>query len=115
MTPILIITHLPDKESAHLLSQQLVQMRLAACVSILAECTSVYRWEDNIETANEIPVLIKTQAQHYSQVERIITTLHPYELPEVIAVSVDKGLPAYLKWLANETSDSKPDIKNKSD
>ena len=103
MEPVLIITNFPDKKGAVALAEKLIDERLSACVNVLAACTSVYRWQDKIESAEEIPVLIKTQWQHYDQVEQIIKTMHPYELPEVIIVPVSGGLPTYLQWIIDET------------
>ena len=103
MEPILIITNLPDRESAMALAQKLIEQRLAACVNVMASCTSVYHWQGKNETASEVPVLIKTLAQHYARLEQLIVSMHPYELPEIIAVPVTNGLPAYLKWIADET------------
>lgn len=100
---ILIITHLPDKERAMALAHRLIEERLAACVNVMADCTSVYHWRGKNETASEVPVLIKTLAQHYARLEQLIMSMHPYELPEIIAVPVTNGLPAYLKWIADET------------
>ena len=104
MEAVLIITSLPDRESARQLAERLVAERAAACVNILAPCESVYRWQGKVETAGEIPVLIKTPRAHYGKVEKIIRQCHPYELPEIIAVSITDGLPAYLAWLAVETN-----------
>ena len=104
MEPILIITNLPDRASALALAQKLVDGRLAACVNVLADCTSVYRWQGKIETTGEVPVFIKTLAQHYAEVERAVKAAHPYELPEIIAVPIGDGLPAYLQWIADETT-----------
>lgn len=101
---ILILTNLPDREAALRLARDLVGRRLAACVNVLAECSSVYRWRGEIENATEVPVLIKTRAQRYAEVEAAIRGLHPYELPEIIAVPVEHGLEDYLQWLAAETS-----------
>jgi periplasmic divalent cation tolerance protein len=100
---ILIITHLPDKERAMALAHRLIEERLAACVNVMADCTSVYHWQGKNETASEVPVLNKTLAQHYARLEQLIMSMHPYELPEIIAVPVTNGLPAYLKWIADET------------
>ncbi len=100
---IAIITILPDKESAAHLARTLVDQRLAACVTILPASTSVYRWQGVIETTQETPLLIKTLKCHYHKVETVICHHHPYELPEIIAVSIVKGLPAYLEWMAQET------------
>jgi len=103
MEPILIITNFPNKKGAIMLAEKLIDKQLAACVNVLAACTSVYRWQEKIESADEIPVLIKTQRQNYNQVEQIIKMMHPYELPEVIIVPVSGGLPAYLQWITDET------------
>lgn len=100
---ILIITSFPDKERAMALAHKLIEERLAACVNVMADCTSVYHWQGKNETASEVPVLIKTLAQHYARLEQLIMSMHPYELPEIIAVPVTNGLPAYLKWMADET------------
>jgi periplasmic divalent cation tolerance protein len=104
MEPILIFTNLPDRAAAMDLARKLVDERLAACVNVMADCTSVYRWEGRNESVSEVPVLIKTLAQHYARLEQLIRSVHPYELPEIIAVPISSGLPAYLKWIAEETS-----------
>jgi periplasmic divalent cation tolerance protein len=75
----------------------------AACVNVLAPCRSVYRWKGAVEEASEVPVLIKTATDRYSDLEAAIRALHPYELPEIIAVGVTTGLPAYLSWVDTET------------
>ena len=103
--PILIITGFPDRASAMSLAHRLISERLAACVNVLADCTSIYHWEGKSETAVEVPVLIKTLEQHYPRLEQLIRSMHPYELPELIAVPISKGLPAYLKWIESETLD----------
>ncbi len=105
MTPLLVITNLPDAASARTLAGVLVGMRLAACVSILAPCRSVYRWEGRIEDAEEVPLLIKTTAVRYAALEAAIRERHPYELPEIVAVPLTHGLPEYLGWVATETTD----------
>ena len=103
MESVLVITSFADKKDAIALAEALIDQHLAACVNVLSPCTSVYRWQGNIESAEEIPVLIKTQRQHYERVEQLIKMMHPYELPEVIMVPILNGLPAYLQWIANET------------
>ncbi len=101
---ILVITNLPDTESAGKLARHLIEVRAAACVNQLAPCTSVYRWEDQIESITEVPLLIKTTREAYPDLERLIHDIHPYELPEIIAVPVTAGLPAYLDWVNEETT-----------
>jgi len=101
---LLVFTTLPDREAALTLAQSIVERRLAACVNILAGCTSVYRWKGALEEASEIPVIMKTRAARYPELEAAIRELHPYELPEIIAVPAVRGLPDYLEWIAEETA-----------
>lgn len=102
---LLVLTSLPDADSAQRIARLLVEKHLAACVNILAPCTSVYRWQDNIETATEVPLLIKTSLLRYPALQAALTEAHPYELPEIIAVPIHKGLPAYLSWVGAETAE----------
>ncbi|SDY03282.1 divalent-cation tolerance protein CutA [Nitrosomonas halophila] len=104
MQVILVLTNFPDHSGAKALAEKLLNDRLAACVNVLPECTSFYRWQGQIETAGEIPLLIKTAARHYEAVEQAIKSLHPYELPEILAVPIGNGLPAYLQWVIDETN-----------
>lgn len=104
MEPILIISNFPNKKSAMLCAEALIDQHVAACVNVLSPCASVYRWQGKVESTDEIPILIKTERQHYDRVEQLIKMMHPYELPEVILVPIDNGLPAYLQWIAEETS-----------
>jgi periplasmic divalent cation tolerance protein len=101
---VIVLTNLPNRESAMRLAGALLEKRIAACINVLAECTSVYRWKGAVENAREVPVLIKTRAARYAEVEAAIRGLHPYELPEIIAVPVVRGFEDYLRWVADETS-----------
>ncbi len=103
MDCLIVLSTLPDRARALALASALVERRLAACVNVLAECSSVYRWQGKIETAAEVPVLIKTSAARYAALEQAIRELHPYELPEIVAVPIRGGLPGYLHWVAAET------------
>lgn len=103
MQTLLVLTNLPDAETARALAGRLVEARLAACVNILAPCRSVYRWQGRIEDATEVPMLIKTSAARYAELETAIRAGHPYELPEIVAVPFERGLPEYLGWVAAET------------
>ncbi len=103
MEPLLILTNLPDVASAEKLAHALIESRAAACVYVLTACRSIYRWQGAVETANEIPLLIKTTAANYPRVEEIVRAQHPYAVPELIAIPITHGLPAYLDWLAAET------------
>ena len=101
---ILVLTSLPDRESATALARALVTGRLAACVNVGAPVESMYHWRGEIETANEVPVTVKTRRELYAAVEAAIVAAHPYELPEVVAVPVTHGLARYLHWIAEETA-----------
>ena len=103
MEPLLILTNLPDVASAEKLAHALIESRAAACVNVLAACRSIYRWQDTVETAAEIPLLIKTTRAAYPQLVEIVRVQHPYAVPELIAIPITHGLPAYLDWLATET------------
>ena len=100
---ILVLTQMPDRESAEALARMLDESRLAACVSVGATVGSLYHWRGQIEMAQEVPVIIKTCADAYAAVEAMIRSRHPYELPEIIAVPVTDGLPQYLDWIDRET------------
>ena len=100
---ILILTQMPDRASAQSLARSLVESRLAACVSIGTPVESLYHWRGEIETAQEIPVTVKTRSERYAEVEAAIRARHPYELPEILAVPVSNGLAPYIAWIAGET------------
>ncbi len=101
---LLILCNVPDTACAQHIARSLVERRLAACVNICAPCQSVYRWQGQLEEASEIPLLIKTQSARYAELERALRELHPYEVPEIIALPIAAGLPAYLDWVAQETA-----------
>ena len=103
MHTLLVFTNLPDRASAERLADLLLEQRLAACVNILAPCRSVYRWKGALQHDEEHPMLIKSSAERYAALEQALRQGHPYELPEIIAVPIERGLPAYLDWVAAET------------
>jgi periplasmic divalent cation tolerance protein len=100
---LVVLTNLPSREAGLALARALVERRLAACVNVLGECASVYRWKGELETAAETPLLIKVPASRYDALERAIRELHPYELPEIVALPLSAGLPAYLDWVQEQT------------
>lgn len=101
---LLVLTTLPDRASAERLAAALVEQKLAACASVQAECQSTYRWQGAVESASEVPLQLKTTAARYPALEAAIRAAHPYDVPEIIALPISHGLPAYLSWLATETS-----------
>jgi periplasmic divalent cation tolerance protein len=104
MSGLLVLTNLPDRAAAERIAEALIGQQLAACVNILAPCRSVYRWKGAVQHDEEHPMLIKTTAERYPALEQALRAAHPYELPEIIAVPVERGLPAYLAWVAGETN-----------
>ena len=103
MSALLVLTNLPDRAAAERIADLVIEKRLAACVNILAPCRSVYRWKDAVQHDEEHPLLIKTTAERYAELERAIRGAHPYELPEIVAVPIERGLPEYLQWVSAET------------
>jgi periplasmic divalent cation tolerance protein len=100
---ILVLTKLPDRESARMLARVLVGARLAACVSVGASVESLYHWRGEIEMAPEVPLTVKTTGDRYAEIEAAIRRVHPYELPEILAVPILHGLSPYLDWIDHET------------
>ena len=103
METLLVITNCPDEETANAIALALVEAKLAACVNILPRVQSLYRWQGVVESATEIPLFIKTSADRYAALEAAIRELHPHAIPEIIALPVSHGLPAYLNWVTAET------------
>ena len=101
---LLVIANCPDEACANRIALAVVEAGLAACVNLLPRVQSVYRWQGAIESASEVPLLIKTTAGRYTELEAAIRELHPYDVPEIIALPIAQGLPAYLDWLAAETT-----------
>jgi periplasmic divalent cation tolerance protein len=95
----LVLTTAPSLEESKRIARELVERRLASCVNIIPKIESVYRWEGKVEEAQEFLLLIKTTEDARPRVQEAIQQLHSYELPECIALSIDEGSPAYLKWM----------------
>ncbi len=101
---ILVLTALPERAAAEALARELLAARLAACIQVGATMQSLYHWRGEIETVDEIPMVIKTRIGLYARVEAAIRKRHPYELPEIVAVPLCNALPAYLDWITAETT-----------
>ncbi len=93
----------PDRESAEGIATALVEERLAACVNLLPGLTSIYRWQDSVRREPECLLLIKSTAARFEALCSRLRALHPYEVPEIIALPVSHGDPAYLQWLTENT------------
>lgn len=101
---ILVLTMLPNADAAVEIAKTIVKEKLAACVNILPAARSIYRWKGQIEDTSEVLMLLKTRHEHYDRVQARLLELHPYEVPEVLAIPVEQGYYPYLEWLGRETS-----------
>ena len=101
---VVVLCTCPDDETGATIAARLVDEGLAACVSRVPEITSTFRWEGRIEEEQEVLLVIKSAATRVDELAERIRTLHPYELPEVIAVPVCGGLDGYLAWIGASLS-----------
>lgn len=102
-SPLLILCTCPDAESAGRIAHALVEERLAACVNRVPALTSVYRWQGEIHEDSEVLLLIKTRRELFESLRARLVALHPYDVPEVIALDITAGHAPYLEWLRTET------------
>jgi len=93
----------PSQTVAEEIANSLVKQGIAACINIIPKVTSIYKWQGKLERDDEALMLIKTDRSRYQDLEQALTTLHPYELPEIIAVPVEQGLTGYLNWVTQCT------------
>jgi periplasmic divalent cation tolerance protein len=101
MDVVVCLCACPDAVVAARIADALVESELAACVNVLPGMRSVYRWQGAVERADEVLLLIKTVRAQVEPVGALVASLHPYELPELLAVEAAAGLPAYLAWVAD--------------
>ena len=97
----IVLSTAGSEDEARKIARHLVERRLAACVNIVPQIESVYRWEGKIESSQEWLLLIKTSADRFAEVRDAIRELHSYDVPECIAVNIEEGSPEYLQWLAD--------------
>jgi len=93
-----------DAETARKTVRMLVEERLAACANVVPRIESIYHWQGKIETSTEVFVIFKTTRDRYPAFEQRLRALHPYEVPEIVAIDIAAGLPAYLKWVVESVS-----------
>jgi periplasmic divalent cation tolerance protein len=103
----IVLCTVPDTATGEILGRQLVEAGLAACVNLIPGLTSIYRWQGRLQQDAEVLMLIKTRHDRFGALSAALRQAHPYELPEIIAVPLSAGLPAYLDWL-NQTLDPNP-------
>ena len=94
-----VVTTVDTEEKAQEIARALVEQRLAACAQVLGPITSTYRWQGQVETAQEWLCILKTREELYEELEQTLRSIHPYEVPEILATPVAAGNPAYLAWL----------------
>ena len=97
----IVINTCPDTETAQRIAASLVEENLAACVNIIDNVRSVYRWQGRLQNDGEVLLLIKSPVSRFSALQDWLQELHPYELPEIVAVPITDGLPGYLSWINN--------------
>ncbi len=100
---LLVLNTCPGSITAKRIANDVVADNLAACVQVIPNVQSYFRWGGNIDNAEEHLLLIKTTAARYEALEERIKSLHPYELPEIVAVPISTGLDGYLSWIDNNT------------
>ena len=96
---LVVLTTLPNAAKARQVAKLLIQKKFAACVNILGPAQSFFRWEGKIDQAREFLLLIKTQASHFTRLRAFLEKHHPYSVPEIIALPVQKGNTPYLDWI----------------
>jgi periplasmic divalent cation tolerance protein len=101
---IVVFVTAPDEQVAALIGRTLVEERLAACANLVSPIRSIYRWQGAVEDGSEHLMLIKTRASHYPALEARVKQLHPYEVPEIIAVEIGHGSSRYLQWIRESTA-----------
>jgi periplasmic divalent cation tolerance protein len=104
--PLVVLTTLATPEAAHDLVRELVAARIVACGTVVPAATSIYRWQGTVTAESEALVLLKTVPARWGALVEAVERLHPYDVPELLALPVQAGLPAYLAWVAAETAEA---------
>ena len=103
MPAIVVFATAPDDKSASLIAKEVVEKRVAACAQVLPEMTSYYWWEGKLESSTERMIIIKTTSDNLTELTTLIEKIHPYDVPEVVALEIRGGAEKYLRWVENET------------
>lgn len=93
----------PDLNTAQEIAKTLLEKHLVACINIVPQIQSLYEWKGDIVNDSEVLLIMKTQAKHYADIENMLLQLHPYEVPEIITLPIQTGLPSYLDWIQSVT------------
>jgi len=103
---LLVLSNVPDEEVAATIARALVDERLAACVSIVGACRSIYRWQGEVEEAEEVTLMVKTTRRRHAACQQRLKALHPYDVPEIVTIAPDAVWPAYASWAIAETREA---------
>ncbi len=109
MKALLVLCTAPDEEVGATLARDLLEQRLAACVNVLPRIRSFYRWKGTVQDEAEVQLFIKTTRTRFDELRAWIEQAHPYEVPELVALPIEEGSPAYLSWLGEEVTDLEGD------
>lgn len=101
---LLACSTFPDLETARSIARQLVEQNVAACVNLIPAIESIYRWQGKVEHTPEVIAFFKTTARRYVAFQEALKSLHPYDVPEIICVPIEDGLPEYLDWVSTSCS-----------
>ncbi len=101
---ITILVTTPDNTTAERIAYQLLEKKLAACINIVPNLTSIYKWMGKIETSQETLMIIKTKTELFEEIKKEIRRIHPYQVPEIISIPIQDGNKEYLKWIEEETT-----------
>jgi len=101
---ILCLVTIDDPEKAALIASHLVEKKLAACVNIIPAVRSIYYWRGQVCDETELLMIAKTRSDLFEEFQAAVRSLHPYEVPEIIALDIDQGLPDYLRWIDDCTA-----------
>ena len=101
---LVVLITTSNRQEAEQIARALVAKKLAACANLVTSVTSIFRWKGKVQKSREALLMVKTSARRYAALERFVRSTHPYEVPEIIAVSVERGLRPYLEWVQNETA-----------
>lgn len=104
--PLLVFSTCPDEAVARRIAEAALDARLAACVHLFPSVWSYYRWQGRIQQDTELTLLMKSNSRRYPALQALVLSLHPYEMPEIVAIPISNGLPGYLRWLEESVRDA---------
>lgn len=108
MSAYVVLVTFPDRERAIAAARTIVEEQLAACVNVIGDVRSIYRWDGQVHDDAEVLCVIKTRRERFEQLRARVVALHPYEVPEVIAMAIDEAHGPYLEWLVKQVTSDEP-------